>query len=367
MSRIQIHILTSHTIFRKGFHDFYPLIRWNYLFRDLGIYISYYTSHKKKEIASCDILIIDYRYLKNLVTIGHFTDINEIVGFISKVRSDNPTTLKVVLFDTGDGSGSRCFGITPYVDLHIKKQLLKDKLPYTVNNGDLSLMTWLPEIYTPSNIPYTSCRQEDLHKLKLGWNIGLLDYRYFPFARYFPINTAYLLNNLFSFPKFYSPSAKRTLLTSFRGSVRRDTRYSFQREILLGTIDKLSGKLPVISGKGVRKSEYNRELRGSRAVVSPYGWGEICYRDFECFINGALLIKPSMEHLETFPHYFKSNLTYIPLKWNLEDLEEVLTSVNSSYDDFLDIAERGQNVFKESLEDSEGFLDHFRANILSLI
>jgi hypothetical protein len=195
--------------------------------------------------------------------------------------------------------------------------------------------------------------------------IGL--YRYFPFSRYLPVNTAYLCNKLYSSPRYHSPSAKRSFLTSFRGSLLNDTRYSFQRQILLETFERLSYKLPIITGKGVGKSRYSSELRSSKAVVSPFGWGEICYRDFECFIGGALLIKPSVEHLDTYPDYYKSNITYAPIKWNMEDLEEVLYSVNARYEEFREIARQGQIVFKESLEDSAGFLKHFKENILSVM
>ena len=32
-------------------------------------------------------------------------------------------------------------------------------------------------------------------------------------------------------------------------------------------------------------------------MLSPFGWGEICYRDFEAALNGMLLIKPDMNTL----------------------------------------------------------------------
>ena len=31
--------------------------------------------------------------------------------------------------------------------------------------------------------------------------------------------------------------------------------------------------------------------------MSPFGFGEICYRDFEAMLNGACLIKPDVSHL----------------------------------------------------------------------
>jgi spore maturation protein CgeB len=56
--------------------------------------------------------------------------------------------------------------------------------------------------------------------------------------------------------------------------------------------------------------------------VSPFGWGELCYRDFEAACLGTLLIKPSVAHLRTEPDVFVENETYVPVRWDLSDLEE---------------------------------------------
>ena len=41
-------------------------------------------------------------------------------------------------------------------------------------------------------------------------------------------------------------------------------------------------------------------MSSAKFGLSPFGWGEIGARDFEIFINGSLLIKPDMSHLETY-------------------------------------------------------------------
>jgi hypothetical protein len=69
-------------------------------------------------------------------------------------------------------------------------------------------------------------------------------------------------------------------------------------------------------------TKYLLELASSRFVFSPFGWGEVCYRDFEAIALGALLIKPSMDHLVTRPNIYVANETYVPVRWDLSDLEE---------------------------------------------
>jgi hypothetical protein len=59
-------------------------------------------------------------------------------------------------------------------------------------------------------------------------------------------------------------------------------------------------------------------------VFSPFGYGELCWRDIEAIIAGAVLIKPDMTHLETRPNLFENNVTYLPVNWDFSNLEEVV-------------------------------------------
>ena len=68
----------------------------------------------------------------------------------------------------------------------------------------------------------------------------------------------------------------------------------------------------------VPKKEYRKNMYESKFVVSPFGCGEICYRDYETFMAGAALIKPDMSHLETWPNLYIPNETYFPISWDIE-------------------------------------------------
>ena len=56
--------------------------------------------------------------------------------------------------------------------------------------------------------------------------------------------------------------------------------------------------------------------------MSPFGWGEICIRDFEAVVAGSLLIKPSMQHLRTLPDIYRNRKTYVAVQWDFSDLGE---------------------------------------------
>ncbi len=109
----------------------------------------------------------------------------------------------------------------------------------------------------------------------------------------------------------------------------------------------------------VGKREYMRELAQSRICFSPFGYGEVCWRDFEAACAGALLVKPDMSHVETAPDLFVAHETYVPLRWDFEDLPSVIADalanererlriVGNAYDAMRDYAT--SNRFVDQLE-----------------
>lgn len=69
---------------------------------------------------------------------------------------------------------------------------------------------------------------------------------------------------------------------------------------------------------------YLAELERSKLCFSPFGYGELCWRDIESVMAGAVLVKPDMSHLETRPDLFEPGVTYLPVAWDFSDLEAVV-------------------------------------------
>ena len=111
----------------------------------------------------------------------------------------------------------------------------------------------------------------------------------------------------------------------------------------------------------VSKKKYIKNMRISQAIFSPYGWGEICLRDFETYAGGAALIKPDMEHLVTWPDIYKKNETYLSLPWKMEEWENAISEILSDEDKLLMIAKNGQKAFKKlwTKEGKEEFCKRF--------
>jgi len=85
---------------------------------------------------------------------------------------------------------------------------------------------------------------------------------------------------------------------------------------------KLSGRFRVSYSGRVSRRHYFEELANSKLCFSPFGYGEVCWRDFEAMSTGSLLLKPDMSHLRLVSDFFRPYETYVPLSWDFSDLEE---------------------------------------------
>jgi hypothetical protein len=112
--------------------------------------------------------------------------------------------------------------------------------------------------------------------------------------------------------KTHPPNIHRAQTVCFRGSNKYINKaLSFQR---LKTIEKI--KAYGIETEPVKRKKYVNEIKNSKIGLSPFGAGEICFRDFEIILGGALLFKPSMNHLNTYPDIYIDNETYVSFKWD---------------------------------------------------
>lgn len=80
----------------------------------------------------------------------------------------------------------------------------------------------------------------------------------------------------------------------------------------------------VVRGTGVHQAQFLAEMRHSKVCISPFGYGEVCWRDYEAALTGAVLMKPDMSHVETDPDIFVPWETYAPVAWDLSDMDDVL-------------------------------------------
>ncbi len=260
---------------------------------------------------------------------------------------------KLVWLDTADSTGTCLFDVLPYVDLYFKKQVLKDSKDYlrTVWGGRTfceyyhKLLGITDDKVTDRFFPPAT--MEGLKKLRISWNVGLGDlYASKPFH-------IYLRPNSRKQPQFVDCDKERLLDLQYRGSgyspiagYPRSKSQELLATIKGITICDVSKKIP--------KPEYILEGQNSKSILSPFGWGEICGRDFEAIVYGATMIKQSMEHCITYPNVYQPWVTYVPLKWDFSDFVDIISKCGS--EEYRNIAKRAQNYYRQFFT-SEGRMD----------
>lgn len=249
----------------------------------------------------------------------------------------------LIWLDTADSTGTCMFDVMPYVDLYFKKQLLLNTDDYCRDvYGARTFCEFYhnmlckkeDDILTSRYYPHT--KKSYLHKLRISWNVGIGDLYATPIC---------LILHPFSVrkPKFISPDSERPLDVQYRGRgyspiagyPRNESRRLIQ-EIDMLHISDVTKILP--------KNEYVKEGQSAKSILSPFGWGEICGRDFEAFVYGACMIKQDMEHCVTYPSAYQKNITYVPLKWDFSDFKEKVSL--AATEGYKEIARRGQNWYK---------------------
>lgn len=90
------------------------------------------------------------------------------------------------------------------------------------------------------------------------------------------------------------------------------------------------------------------ETKKSKAIISPFGFGEICGRDMEAFVNGCAMIKMDMSHLETYPNWYAEDETYISIDWDFQNFNEVIRTLatKEGEDKLLYVAYVGQKIIR---------------------
>jgi len=270
--------------------------------------------------------------------------------YLEKARNGCGT---LVWLDTSDSTGTTVFDVLPHVDLYLKKQLLKDLTLYTRETYNQRIYSDF--YHSRFGVSDAVCHYReplDLQfagKLRTAWNILIGD-----------IWNDGTPHGCYS---FIPASGPKRFDLSWRGSRSYMPTVSFQRETVFDMIGRRSDlRFPDSDGLIDHRS-YMQQLRESRCVVSPFGWGEICWRDAECWISGSTLIKPDMSHLATWPDYFVPHQTYVPFSWECTDLDQVLSGIRDRAPAYLEVAAAGQELYRKSISRAgmEAFVSRFAA------
>jgi len=259
-------------------------------------------------LADCDVLLVDSKALDR----GARTSPGEVLAEWHK-------RVPVGYFDLTDSATQVRPELFAHVTLYFKNQLYRDqgllrqRLYGQRSYTDYYHRTAGVEDREPS---WSRPLDEDqLSQLRVAWNAGLANY-----APYGP-RLAALYDRLpwpalLFYPRsFHEPAAARPIDLTCRMNVHyaRDS-VAYQRRRTVELLQRYA------RADRISKRQYYLELRASRVAVSPFGWGEINQKDFECFLSGTAIVKPDMSGIDTWPAWFEAGVTYVACQWDLSDL-----------------------------------------------
>jgi hypothetical protein len=238
---------------------------------------------------------------------------------------------RIAFFHDDAGGGIPRLEVLPYVDFFYSKALFKERSLYRKPlYGKELYSNYYHEKYGVSDPDHRDrpgvSDTDQLSKLRLSWNIGIGDYPRDKLRQRAGV-AASMLAGFRAAKLFYGrqrPQADPVgrnagrigvharILLAGRPSI------AYQRKLIL---ERIQGHPSFLTGE-TSQAAYNQEIASSKIVLSPFGWGELCLRDFEAVLAGALLMKPDMSHLETWPDIFVPGETFVPFSWDAEDLVE---------------------------------------------
>ena len=105
------------------------------------------------------------------------------------------------------------------------------------------------------------------------------------------------------------------------------------------------------TSKRIPRGAYDDSLRRSISCVSPWGYGELCWRDFEAAAAGCVLVKPYTDWVDCWPQIFEAGVTYVTVCRNWCDLNDRLLDIKKDPAKYAPIVQEARARCRETLSD----------------
>jgi len=215
-----------------------------------------------------------------------------------------------------------------------KNQLLKTREDY---KEPTSFNKWFFGNGSDLDLGY-DITEENWNKIKLsGWNLGYMAPNGFrpEVQKWHPINSNKTIDLSAIYSGNHPPSSDHNAENA-----------SYYMNHRLGAWDVIGDNPGYTFYKDkLPYQEYIQSLYQSKMALSPFGQGEVCYRDFEIFEFGVAMIKPTMNMVNTSPNPYIPNETYIPVDLEWKDLNETVLKMLDEPDKLESIVENSRTVY----------------------
>jgi hypothetical protein len=200
---------------------------------------------------------------------------------------------RILLIERQDSAGIGCRALLkhPHVKTLLKMYCYSDLSVHNgpATGGRIFLDSMDRQIQTPEITP------EDFAKIQPGFNFMHYDY----------------LNQLFELLKNVQikPISERKIDLFFAGTVEYGDSIAgkliteHRKKCVENILECGNQGLNVIAepGRVYPYNQYIQHLLDSKVILSPFGWGEFCYRDYEAILCGCIVIKPWFEKCLQIP------------------------------------------------------------------
>jgi Glycosyl transferases group 1 len=239
--------------------------------------------------------------------VPYFIDRKELSELAEDLRCRNPDSV-ISFFDWFAPCDVRFAEfVDPWVDFYVKKSLPKhpiDRISKSIGHSDIA--DYYSDLCGTENPPRNwNTPTSILPKLELG-------------------PAFHFSSSLFGyFTQSRCPSSiGRSIDVHARFATHGDGWYGAMRLHAKSMIDSIGDNISIASTGLIDNKLYMQELQNSKICFSPFGYGEICWRDYEAIAAGAVLLKPDMSHISTNPDIYVPFETYVPIKWDMSDLND---------------------------------------------
>jgi hypothetical protein len=292
---------------------------------------------------------ISSKYSAVFAKLSFLTPEEEALDKIARLRRQFPANVKLVYFDGDDDLCVQWGGVLEHIDLYVKKHVFADPSWYRKEFvGKNNLTDYVARVSGRSFADNPIARSgtvpdSEAGKIFAAYNIGLDE----------------KITDLYRDTRPALPSEK-TVDVMCRAACAPDNWLYTLRGTVGAALEPLArqGFKVLLPDRRVGQKEYYDEMRSSRICISPFGYGELCWRDFETVLMGSLLIKPDMSHVRTEPNIFVPGETYVPVKWDYSDLAEVCARYLADDEARNRIAAQAYSVLSDYYANS-GFLKTF--------
>lgn len=294
-------VLLVYVSHRLALQQFYPFFHYARLFRQAGIAfraMSFDALAKTGEIPSADAYFVQY---PELMPDPALSDL------LARIRSADAKA-PIAFFDWFAPTDLRFADtVEPFVTAYAKKALLRDRSAYLCpTKGHTQLEDYYGARFgVPTPPPEWQVNGRIVDRLTTApafwadaWYLGKLERLAEP------------------------PAGARDIDLHIRMATKGTPWYAAMRQEAADGAAALAGQVRLSPPDMTDHRTYMDELARSRLCFSPFGYGEICWRDYEAILSGVVLVKPDMSHIECVPDIYRAGETYISVRWDMADLGE---------------------------------------------